>query len=294
MTEEYAFYRATEPPAPLRRFIQSFWLYDGYRPQHSLERVLPTGTVEIVIPLGGQGLVWRDLAGRAGACRGAVASGPQLTAFDVPTDQQVTLAGVHFHPGGAWPLFGVPMDALVDQHVPMEELCGPSARELTERLSEAPREGDRFALLAAFFLDQLASRSASHGAVRAALHRIQGADGAAPIADLVAASGVSHRRFIDVFKREVGLVPRDFARVRRFHAALDRSQSESRLNGSALANEAGYFDQSHWILECKKLSGLPPRALIAYGRDAVAVLPREERVQMLPIRGVDLGAPSRA
>ena len=60
MTEAYAFYRAAEPPALLRRFIQSFWLYDGYRPQHSVERVLPTGTVEIVVPLGGQRLHRRE------------------------------------------------------------------------------------------------------------------------------------------------------------------------------------------------------------------------------------------
>ncbi len=45
---------------------------------------------------------------------------------------------------------------------------------------------------------------------------------------------------------------------------------------------AGYFDQSHWALECRKLSGWTPTALGA-ANDGADALPAEVRGQMLPI-----------
>lgn len=45
MTTRPDFYRTSPPPEALRRFIESFWLYEGYCPAHEQERVLPTGTL---------------------------------------------------------------------------------------------------------------------------------------------------------------------------------------------------------------------------------------------------------
>jgi hypothetical protein len=69
---------------PLRRFIDSFWLYEEYRPEHEHERVLPTGTLELVVPLSGQRLVWRELTGKAGSCQAALACGPRRSRYVPP------------------------------------------------------------------------------------------------------------------------------------------------------------------------------------------------------------------
>jgi hypothetical protein len=42
------------PRPPLSGLVESFWLYDGYAPPHAMERVLPSGTIEIVINLRGR------------------------------------------------------------------------------------------------------------------------------------------------------------------------------------------------------------------------------------------------
>jgi len=44
-------YRSYIPAAPLSDFIEDFWLYDNYRPVHLKERILPSGTTELVINL---------------------------------------------------------------------------------------------------------------------------------------------------------------------------------------------------------------------------------------------------
>jgi AraC-like DNA-binding protein len=282
VTDRYSFYRAIPPPQALRPFIHSLWIYDGYRPPHLLDRVLPTGTLEIVVPIGGKRLSWRELSGHDGTCRTALVSGPRRIAFDVPTAPQGRLVGVHFHPGGAWPLLATPMDALADQHHPLEDLLGASARELAERLDDAASDTERLAMLSAFFLEHARSRRASHPAVTSMLRRAALGSSDVAIATEVAASGLSHRRFIELFRREVGLTPRDFLRVKRFQRALGIAARSGRA-GADLACEAGYADQSHWILECRKHAGLSPRELLEKQRGARAV-PPAERGQMLPIR----------
>ncbi|WP_438035804.1 AraC family transcriptional regulator [Sorangium sp. So ce204] len=282
MTDSHSFYHAIQPPEPLRPFIRSLWIYDSYRPAHLVDRVLPTGTLEIVIPLGGKRLSWTEPTGRDGTCRTALVSGPRQSAFDVPTAPQARLVGAHFHPGGAWPLFGLPMDALTDQHHPLDDLLGASARDFVERIDGAATNMERLATLSAYFLDRARARRASHAAVLATVRRAARGSTEGAIAAEVAASGLSHRRFIELFRREVGLTPRDFLRVQRFQRALDIAARSGRA-GADLAYEAGYSDQSHWILECRKHSGLTPRELLARQRGARPI-PPAERGQMLPIR----------
>jgi hypothetical protein len=44
-------YRRHAPRAPLSQFVDFLWLYDRAAPSHPTERVLPTGTVDIIIDL---------------------------------------------------------------------------------------------------------------------------------------------------------------------------------------------------------------------------------------------------
>ena len=40
-----------KPAAFLADFVDNFWLYEGYEAEHVNERILPTGTIELVINL---------------------------------------------------------------------------------------------------------------------------------------------------------------------------------------------------------------------------------------------------
>ncbi|AGC44187.1 AraC family transcriptional regulator [Myxococcus stipitatus DSM 14675] len=282
MAGPHAFYRAVAPPPALRPYIHAFWVYEGYLPAHGRERVLPTGTVEWVIPLAGQRLEWRELDGAEGHHSGAHVAGPRLTAYDVPTAQQALLAGVHFRVGGAWPLLGIPQEELAERHVELASVWGADVEDWVTRLREAKGTEDRFALLGELFLARLDVRRASHPEVARALARLHESAAEVSVASLVMGSGLSHRRFIELFRREVGLTPRDLLRVRRFQRALASTRRGASPSLTWLAHEAGYFDQSHWLLECRKLAGLSPGALVSTARGA-EVLPPEERGQMLPI-----------
>src|SRR5262245_37027368 len=150
-------YRSHIPASPLADFIADFWLYADYTPPHVTERILPSGTVELVVNLADDELRIYDRV-RPGSCErfsGAIVSGPYDRFFVIDTAEEASLLGVHFKPGGAFPFVGLPLDELVNTHVDLETVWGRSGRELRERLLAATAPMDRFRIVEAALLQQL-------------------------------------------------------------------------------------------------------------------------------------------
>ena len=127
--------------------------------------------------------------------------------------------GVHFRPGGAFPFFGLPMSELVDTHVELETLWGRTGGELRERLRNATRPIDKFRVLEAMLVTRLRRLSIQGDVVQYALDALS-RSGATTVHDVTQRVGLSHRRFIQVFKAQVGLTPKLFYRVQRFQRIL--------------------------------------------------------------------------
>src|SRR5215831_11149653 len=126
-----------KPKPPLSKFVDNFWLYEGHNSENKTERILPTGTLELVINLRQNELRFYDAVRPEDCSRfsGAVVSGAYGRSFE-PT-AEAFIIGVHFKPGGAFPFLGLPAGYLADTHVDLESLWGPSAGRLRERLCEA-------------------------------------------------------------------------------------------------------------------------------------------------------------
>jgi len=249
-------YRSYAPLRVLADLVDDFWLYDDYRPQHLRERILPSGTVELVINLRKDELRIYDRV-RPGVCErfsGAVVSGTYDRSFVIDTAEEASLLGVHFRPGGAFPFFGLPVSELVDTHVDLETLWGRSSSELRERLRNAPRPSDKFRVLEAMLVARLSSVSMQGDVVRFAVDALSRL-GVTTVHDVTQRVGVSHRRFIEVFKTHVGLTPKLFHRVRRFQRVVAHVQRAATLEWSHLAVDFGFFDQSHLIRDFGEFSG---------------------------------------
>jgi methylphosphotriester-DNA--protein-cysteine methyltransferase len=97
-----------------------------------------------------------------------------------------------------------------------------------------------------------------HYAVSAALEMF-GKNQAGPrVREAAKYLGLSQRRFIEVFKAEVGMTPKLFSRIQRFQQTRTFVQQNPSPNWAALALDLGYFDQSHLIREFLEFSGLSP------------------------------------
>ena len=248
------------PHAPLIEFIENFWLYEGYRAEHSRETILPTGTFEMVFNLVEDELRIYDTRDPV-ICRrfsGAVISGPYAGSFMSDGPEEEAIMGVHFKPGGAFAVLGIPADEFTNRHVDLQTIWGPAAKVLRERLVALSQPIHRFRLVEYALLKRLCERPDHHGAVGIGLEALIRSHGRAKVRDISRAADLSQRRFIEVFTTEVGLTPKLFGRVQRFQNAVARSQHAPKVNWAGLAVECGYFDQSHLIHEFVEFTGLSP------------------------------------
>lgn len=71
------------------------------------------------------------------------------------------------------------------------------------------------------------------------------------------------KQFVRIFRDQVGMNPKEYARVVRFQKALRSLQCGSH-NFAAIAADCGFADQSHFIREFRKMSGLTPKSFQKY------------------------------
>ena len=254
------------PGPPLSDFVDLFWLYEGYTQPHAKERLLPTGTMELVVNLREDRIRIGDRQDndRSQSFRGAVVCGVQSEFFVLETAQQESVIGVHFKPGGAFPFLHLNAGELLDAHVSLESLWGARAVTLRDRLLEAASPAAKFRILEQTLLAQADRALERHPAVTFALQDLQRVPNVRTVSDMAEYVGLCQRRFIQVFTEEVGMTPKLFSRVRRFQEVLHLVESQRTIEWAHVAAACGYYDQAHFIHDFRAFSGLNPTVYLTH------------------------------
>lgn len=180
---------------------------------------------------------------------------------------QVCLSGsVHvfnvlFQPCGLNRLVGINMTSLVNQDPAASDVFGKSAVRLGDAVRMAPNFDQRVAVVERW-IETMLERRGPDGPIGIASRRMIAVSGGARIDDLVAASGLSTSQFQRRFATEVGMAPKLFARTIRFDRTLAARRDAPRKPWTEIIHDLGYFDQAHFIRECRAFAGLPPSSLI--------------------------------
>jgi AraC-like DNA-binding protein len=254
--------RLIRPPRPaLRPFIQSLWAIDeagGVRPAGSArEHVVPTGAMHLVFRLSGDALRLfdseEDLDGRLVGT--AVVGGARPRFYIRDVSKPLCSVGAQLRPGAAMVLFGSHAGELAERHTALEDLWGQRVASMRDRLGEARSLEQRLDALEELLAERLPTVRGLHPAVAQALHRLASAT---HVHEVVRESGYSHRRFIELFVRAVGLTPKVYCRVRRFQRVLRLAHVPGPESWASVAAAAGYSDQSHFNREFRDCVGITP------------------------------------
>ena len=251
------------PGPPLSKFVRLLWYFEGYESGHTKERILPSGTIEIVINLKEDATRVYDPRDprKCLRSRGIAIAGVMTEYGIIDTDETMHVIGVHFAPGGGFPFFKLPISELQDVHLSLDELWGSAANSLRERILEAPSVETKFDVLEAALLERMLSFE-YHRSVEFALQEMHGKN-AQTVAELVEKIGISSRRFIQIFSNQVGLTPKLFSRVLRFQRVVQQIGGAGEIELADVAVDCGYFDQAHFIHDFKGFAGICPTEYLA-------------------------------
>jgi AraC-like DNA-binding protein len=157
-------------------------------------------------------------------------------------------------------VFGVPSSAIAGRVLALGELWDARAvDQLTERMMAARDLASAARVLESALAEQQRAAQHRHAAlVLAAVARLE----TLRVSEVADALAVSERHLRRVFREMIGMSPKEYARLTRFHRALRVARDRAGLDWAAVAASAGYYDQAHLIGDFREIAGVTPRALL--------------------------------
>lgn len=247
------------PHVALRPFVHTLWVSDHARRALPFfrEQALPDGRMHLVIRLSNSPIHIVDAAHPEGYNYGfGVIGGARASSYTREVSGPARAIGAMLLPGAAQALFKVSALELADRHTRLSDVWGAPAQVLRERMIELDDPAQQLELFELHLLACVPQVKGIHPSIAQALQTMNAFE---DVRTMVAKSGVSHRRFIDLFGRTVGLTPKRFARVQRFRKLLATQAKYPARSWTELAMEAGYTDQPHFNREFRELAGMTPQ-----------------------------------
>lgn len=251
------------PALPLRSVIRR---YRGYRTvgPPAIHRGLPSGQLTFIVSLDDPVDIARmphgnQAPGRFQAFVGGLHASPAYIRHD---GYQYGIS-LELTPLGARALLGVPAGELADAVVDLEDLLGPSAARLVDRLVNAGGWRERFAVLDEVLVRQLQAGLSPPREVEWAWKQLVSSGGAIEVSALAAETGYSRRHLGELFRRELGLAPKVAARVLRFDRSRHLVACPERPALATVAAVSGYYDQAHMNREWHEIAGCSPTTWMA-------------------------------
>lgn len=236
------------PHPRLRRYISHYWL--SRNSSAGDHRILPDGCVDLVLAAG------HDLT--------VTAYGSTTAPGTARVQAGHHYLGIRFHPGQHRHFLPLPAAELRDRALPL-----PDNRGLIATLgSQVFTHPHPCRILDQLLLDWLGHYPAETDALD---HWLLHAPWKSGIASVCHAFGVSKRQLQRQFQQRLGISPGTFLTIRRCQWLIRTLTQEGVPPLAALAQDAGFSDQSHMTRTLKRVMGVTPAAAILPDHDVAFI-----------------------
>lgn len=273
------YFQIIQPTEALRRYVYRYVFVraegstDTMQPPEDDPRFIDGKHVQPLLPNYGSLIFVRNAMIEIGGktCDGLILLGANQTTLGLKT-----VSGwfegmmVDFEPGAMHALLGVDMQRLAGQVMTALEYADEGLRNCDRIFKNTLRAEDIAPLLDAFFLGRLPhTEDLNYRRICDVVSVCDEARGAITAAQMASAACLGERQFLRVFSKYVGIPPKQFIRLRRFHRTIqDMQQQAARgeaidLLGTVLRH--GYYDLSHAALEFQQMGCVSPGQFRALG-----------------------------
>jgi AraC-like DNA-binding protein len=186
-----------------------------------------------------------------------VVVGPQYTRVNLVVRERLKAVRVDFYPGGLYRLLGIPMTHLFDGGFNALEVFGNEMNVIHQQLLDSPDNETRKNIVEEFLLEKR-NHLKTTLPFDFAMRELMRNDGNISIEKIASFACLSLRQFERKCSERIGMPPKSFARIIRFSKAYRLREAHPHLTWTAIAHEAGYFDQMHFIRDFKEFAGVTP------------------------------------
>ncbi len=248
------------PSYPLNQFIDNFFYYSGFNPEHSIDRFLPDGEVQLLFDLTDypKYIYDNNTLKEIQSCKKVWFSGFRTEPITIPSGKESEMLIVQFKKGRAFPFLSEPMYQLTNFVVDAELVLSNDILDIRESLLAAKTPIEKIKLLESKLLKYHLNSLQENPFVDFAVNGIVSSPQQCTIKEIVNKTGYSQKHIIQLFKKHVGVTPKEFLKIIRFQKAIQQIETQTPLNWSNVAYDCGFYDQSHFISDFKSFSGFTP------------------------------------
>ncbi|MFT3823980.1 MAG: AraC family transcriptional regulator [Chitinophagaceae bacterium] len=257
-------FRQYQPHPLLKTYIEKIWVFNSNIPipGDDMKLIVPTGRIKLMIPF--RSVSTAHLNGVTHFTKAQAITLVGLT--DVPAvvnsaanDPSGTI-GIEFNPDGAYRFFRLNYNDLKNQMLSLTDLFGGLGRQLEEQVSNAATSDDKILLLQQFLINKFSINS-EDAVFDFCIRKIRATKGRVSVKELEKQTGYSSRWLNMKFIERTGVSPKNLSAIVRFQEVY-----RAIISGNSAAFNAGlfydyYYDQSHFIRDFKRFTGMPPQRL---------------------------------
>ena len=248
-----------EPHPLLKSYIEKMWLFEssGKMPVDDLKLVVPNGNIKlsvafrngIVAAMNGQVFTSKE----QNISLTGLADVPVI--LDVEKDVATGTIVVEFNPQGAYRFFQISLSDIKNQIHPLTDILGTAAKQLEEQISNVQSVNGKVALVQKFLLKQF-MQQAEDSIFEYCVARITSSKGKITIKELEKKTGYSSRWLNMKFADKLGISPKNLSTIIRFNQYYNAVANNNEMDFMQNAFYDHYYDQSHFLKEFKRFTGL--------------------------------------
>ena len=168
-----------------------------------------------------------------------------------------------FEPGGLYALLGIDLQQLAGKVLTAKEYGDEGLQQLDSIFKRVEKAEEIAMLLNAFFLGHLPHKEdLNYTRLRKVIAACDAAKGNITAAEMASVACLGERQFLRVFRTYVGISPKQFVRLRRFHKTIQHMQQIAAagkpIDLMSIALAHGYYDLSHMAMEFRQMGCLSP------------------------------------
>jgi AraC-like DNA-binding protein len=253
------------PVQPLRGYIEKIWVFESSQPMPNddMKLVVPNGRLLLVIPFR-NGLIGK-MDNRHHFAKtnkmALVGMADRASIVDAETSGPTGTIGIEISPRGAYRFFHIRLKDIKNELQYLTDVLGETAKEIEEKIAEQESIRGKIYLLQQFLLS-LFLQSEEDALFEFCLQRITASEGHLRISDLEHQTGYSSRWLNMKFEERLGVSPKTFTSIVRFQPYYRALLSNSVDFLRQKQFYAHYHDESHFIKDFQKFTGLSPTKLV--------------------------------
>lgn len=249
-----------KPTEQLRKYIKQYWFLEAENWENISEQyIYPEGNSELMFHYGtefnanfiGQNPVkqTKDLF-----------CSQKISTVIVKPLGPIGVLAVTFTPYGASVFFNLPFNELINTNISISDIMGDKITWLKNAIIEAESNQKRILIIEEFFKKSIIEKNLFEiEALRLGFAGLKKYIPVFSVDDFANASCMSFRQLDRVFKKRIGLSPKQYLKIARLNFAIAFMKTPSKNKLTNIAIDSGYYDQSHFTNDFQSIVGISPK-----------------------------------